>query len=160
MGDLAGGADQLAQHGGALDNVAVVLDVDRGRHGVDQVHDVGRAADFVELPPPLQLVANRHKIRRLAAFVQVENRLVDPAVLFLIKILRLEKRGDLDDRVGIDQGRAEHRLFRLGIGGNEAVTRGGGHRVKAAVHRIVSDLGVIKAKHGEDVFRLAVRLFN
>ena len=45
-GDLAAGIDQLTQQRGALDDSRVVLDVVRGRHGIDHVAQVRHAADL------------------------------------------------------------------------------------------------------------------
>ena len=119
--DLACGADELAQHRGPFHDVAVVLDVDGGRHGVDQVHHVGRAADLDQLPPPLQFVGDRDEVSRIAPLVQVDDGLVDPAVLFLVEVFSFEEGRDLDDGVGIDEQRSQHRLLGLGVGRHESL---------------------------------------
>ena len=119
--DLAGGPDELAQHRSPFHDMAIVLDVDGGRHGIDQVHHVGRAADLDQLPPPLQFVGDGDEVGRIAPFVQVNDGLVDPAVLFLVEVLSFEKRRDLDDGVGIDEQRSQHRLLGLGVGRHESL---------------------------------------
>ena len=48
-GDLAGGTDQAAQGGGALDNASIIFDMDRGGHTVDQGRDIGQPAYLLEL---------------------------------------------------------------------------------------------------------------
>ena len=86
-GDLPGRADQPAQGGRAFDDAGVVLDMD-GRGGVvDELGDVACPTDLLELIASLHFVTERDKIGRLAAFVQVEDGLVDPAVLFAVEIL-------------------------------------------------------------------------
>ena len=118
-GDLPGGADQPAEDGRALDDVGIVLDVDGRGDAVDQRRDVGRAAHLVQDVAPFQLVHQGDEVGRLALLVQVEDRLIDPAVLLPIKIVDLKKRGDLDDRIGIDEQGAKDGLlgFRIGRDG-------------------------------------------
>ena len=121
--DLPGRADQPPQGGGAFDDVAVVLDVDGGGDAADQRGDVGRAADLRQLIAPLQLVDQRDEIGGFAALVQIEDRLVDPAVLLSIEVVGLQEGGDLDDCVRVDQERAEDGLFGFRIGRDGFVGR-------------------------------------
>ena len=111
--DPPGGADQVAQHRLALDDAAVVLDVDRRRHGVHQAGQVGRAADRLQPIAPRQLVGQGDEVDRLALAVQAEHRLVDVGVLLAVEIGRPQEVGDLQDGVRIDEDRAEHALLGL-----------------------------------------------
>jgi hypothetical protein len=101
--------------------MGVVFYVDRGRYGVDEVQHVGGAADLSELVAPLELVGDCDEVGGLATLVEVKHGLVDPGVLLLVEILRLQEGRDLNDRVGIDEQGAEHRLFGLGVGRHEAI---------------------------------------
>ena len=64
---------------------------------------------------PFQLVDQGDEVGRLATLVQIEDRLIDPAVLLPIEVLRFQERGDLDHRIGIDEQRAEDGFLGLGI---------------------------------------------
>ena len=154
LGDLASRADELAQHGCPLHDVAVVLHVDGRRYGVDQIHHVGRAADLDQLPSPLQLVGDSDEVGRIAPLVQVNDGLVDPAVLFLVEVFSFEEGRDLDHGVGIDEQRSQHRLLSLRVGRHKSLAGHRGDVAKAVVHRY---LQVIREeKHGE-VVDLAVQ---
>ena len=123
--DLAGRADQVAEDRLALDDPPVVLDVHRGRHHVHQAGQVGGPTDRLEPIAPRQLVAQRHQVDRLALPVQAEHRLVDVGVLLPVEVGRMQEVGDLEDRLGVDQDRAEHAL--LGLDGlrRQAINHGG-----------------------------------
>ena len=54
-----------------------------------------------------------HDVDRLALVEQLEHRRVDRAVRRAIEVLRSQELGDLDDRVAVDQDRAENRLLGL-----------------------------------------------
>jgi len=86
-GDLPRDADQPAQGGGAFDDVGIVLDVNGRRDAVDQAGDVGRAPDLLQLVAAFQLVDQGHEIGGLAALLQVEHSLVDPAVFLAVEVI-------------------------------------------------------------------------
>ena len=109
--DPPGGGDQVAQHRLALDDAAVVLDVDRRRHRVHQAGQVGRPAHRLQPIAPRQLVAQGDEVDGLALAVQAEHRLVDVGVLLAIEVGRPQEVGDLQDSVRIDEDRAEHALL-------------------------------------------------
>ena len=90
-GDLSGRVDDLAHHGGALDDPGVVLDVYRGGHHLDEVGQVGRAADPLEALVQRQLVGDRDLVDRLAPVEQGEAGLVAPSVLLAVEVARLEE---------------------------------------------------------------------
>ena len=78
--DLGSRIDQAAEGGGALDDPAVVLDVDGSGDDVEERREIADAADIVERAAPLELVGEREEVGWLAAVVEVEDRLVDRAV--------------------------------------------------------------------------------
>ena len=86
--DLAGRADQVAQHRLALDDPAVVLDVHGGRHRVHEGRQVGRPADLLQPVAPGKLVAEGYQVDRLALAVQRQHRLVDVSVLLAVEVGR------------------------------------------------------------------------
>ena len=61
----------------------------------------------------LERLGDGHDVDRLAALEQVEHRRVDRAVGLPVEVLRAQELGDLDDRVPVDQDRAEHGLLGL-----------------------------------------------
>jgi hypothetical protein len=89
--------------------------VDRRRYGIDQAGDIGRAANLVELPPSLQLVADGEKIDRLPSLVEDQGRVIDPAMFLPVKVLVLEDSGHTDDRIWVNEKRTQNRLFRFEI---------------------------------------------
>ena len=112
-GDLARGADQVPQHGLALDDVAVVDGVDRGGRLVDEAGQVRRATDLLQRVVALQRLRDRDDVHRLAALIQLEDGLVDAAVRLAVEVLRAEEVRDLDHRVAVDQQGADNRLLCL-----------------------------------------------
>ena len=84
--DAACGGDQSSQDRSALHNVGVVLHVDGGRHGIDERGDVRGATHLVQLLTPSQLIAEGDEVNRLAAFVQVQRGLIDPAMLLAVEV--------------------------------------------------------------------------
>ena len=93
-GDLSARVYDLAHHGGALDDPGVVLDVHRSGHHLDEMGEVGRAADPLEPLVQRQLVGDRHLVDRLAPVEQGKAGLVAPAVLLAVEVARLEEGGD------------------------------------------------------------------
>ena len=112
-GDPAGGADQVAQDRLALDDPGVLLDVDGGRRLVRQARQVGAPADRLELVLALERLGDGDDVDRLATLEQVEDGGIDPPVRLPVEVRRPQELGDLDDRVAVDEDRAEHRLLGL-----------------------------------------------
>ncbi len=110
-GDLSGRVYDLAHHGGALDDPGVVLDVYRSGHHLDEVGEVGWAADPLEPLVQRQLVGDRHLVDRLAPVEQGKAGLVAPAVLLAVEVARLEERGDPRQGLAVDEDRSDERLF-------------------------------------------------
>ena len=99
-----------------LDDMRVMLDVGGSGNVIDQLGEIARAADRLQLPPTAKLVDQRHEIAGLVTLVQLDPRLVDRAMAFPMKIRGLEEGGDLADRFGIDQQGTQHRPLRFQIG--------------------------------------------
>ena len=62
---------------------------------------------------PLERLRDGDDVDRLAALEQLEDRGVDPAVRLAVEVGRPQELGDLDDRVAVDEDRAEHGLLGL-----------------------------------------------
>ena len=87
--------------------------MDRGRRLVRQARQVGAAADRLELVLALERLGDGDDVDRLAALEQVQDGGVDPRVRLTVEVGRPQELGDLDDRVAVDEDRAEHRLLGL-----------------------------------------------
>ena len=90
----------------------------------DEARQVGPAADRLELLAPLERLGDRDDVDRLAPLEQVEDRRVDRAVGLAVEVLGAQELGDLDDRVAVDEDRAEHRLLGLETLRRQAVDHG------------------------------------
>ena len=123
-GDLAGGGDQVAQDRLALDDPGVLDGVDGGRGLVRQARQVRSPADRLELVASFERLGDGDDVDRLALVEQLEHRGVDRPVRRPVEVLRAEELGDLDDRVAIDEDRAEDRLLGLGALGRQSIDQG------------------------------------
>ena len=85
--DLVGGPDEAAHDRGALDDAGIVLDVDGGGHGADEMGEVGRAADLFESLAENELLGDRHLVDGFAAVEQGKASLEAPAVLRYVEVL-------------------------------------------------------------------------
>jgi hypothetical protein len=74
---VGAGLDEAAQDGLLIDDLGVVAGAGCGRHGGHQRVHVGRAADALQLPEPLQLGSDGDCVNRLAATVEVDHDVVD-----------------------------------------------------------------------------------
>jgi hypothetical protein len=98
--------------------------VDRGRRRIREARQVGATADAVELVAPLERLGHRDDVDRLAALEQLEDGLEDLAVRLPVEVRGPQELGDLDDRVTVDEDRAEDRLLGLEALGRQAVDHG------------------------------------
>ena len=108
---LPAAADQVPQDRLALDDPRVLGRVDGRRRLVRQRAEVGAAADGLEVAVALERLRDGDDVDRLAPLGQVEHHRVDPGVGLPVEVLGLEEVGDLDDRVPVDEDRAEHGLL-------------------------------------------------
>ena len=137
-GDLAGRGDEVAQDRLAFDDPGVLHGVDGGRGLVRQARQVRAAADRLELLAPFERLGHGDDVDRLALVEQLEHGRVDGAVGRAVEVLGPEELGDLDDRVAIDQDRAEDGLLGLGALGRQSIDQGtpddGGMRDRLECH--------------------------
>ena len=124
-GDLAGRGDEVAQNGLALDDPGVLDGVDGGRGLVGQARQVRAAADGLELLGAFERLGHGDDVDRLALVKQLEHGRVDGAVGRAVEVLGAEELGDLDDRVTIDEDRAEDGLLGFRALGRQAIDQGG-----------------------------------
>jgi hypothetical protein len=115
LDDPGAGLDQPAQGGPLGDDLRVEPGVGGGRHRRDQRVQVGRAADAHELPGAGQLGRNRDRVGRLAAPVEVEDRVVDDLVGRPVEVAGPQHLDHVGDRVLGQQHAAEHRLLGLHV---------------------------------------------
>jgi hypothetical protein len=127
--DLARGADEVPQDRLALDDPGVLDGMDRGRRLVRQLRQVRPAADLLEVLAALEGLGDRDKVNGLAPLEELEHRAIDRAMGLPVEVLRLEEFGDLDDRLAVDQDRAEDGLLGLETVRRQAVD----HYVGASV---------------------------
>lgn len=118
--DVAGCADESAEHGFFLDDFGIVDDIGRRRDGVDERCQVAGAADPIESTLFFESVGDAQDVQRLAILIEFEHDLVDVVVGVFVEVSRLEEVGDLDDGVFVQHQRTEHRLLGLGIVGGYA----------------------------------------
>ncbi len=112
LGDLAGDADEPAQHRCVLHDLGVATRVGDGRRGVLQLEQRLRATDLVEETVAAQLVGNRDDVDRLAAGHQPTHRRVDVLVRRLVEVLNVHTQlGDLANHLARQQQRTEEALL-------------------------------------------------
>jgi len=109
--DGAGSSEHSPAQRGALDDAPVGLGVDGRGRVVDQVGDIGRAPDLLQPVLLAQFLHHRQVVNLLAALVQPGDGFPYPPVAHDEKIFALQERGDIVQRIGVDQDRAEHGLF-------------------------------------------------
>jgi hypothetical protein len=112
-GDAAGRSDQVPQDRLALHDPGVLDRMDGRRRGVGQAREVGATADRLELARPLESLRHGDDVDRLTSLEQLEDGLEDLAVRLPVEVRRPEELRHLDDRIAVDEDRAEHRLLRL-----------------------------------------------
>ena len=113
--DLAGHANEAAQHGLVPDDAGVVGDVGGAGHLVAEFGEEGRAADLGQLTARFQRVGQGDEVDGLAALGQGEHGLEDGAVRVAVEIGRGHDLDDAVQGVGVEQDAAEDRLFGLQV---------------------------------------------
>ena len=103
--------DQPAEDRLLANDLRVVLDVRRRRHGVDEEADVVLAARRLELAAPLQLVGERQRIDDAAALGDRHHRAEDPAMPLGVEHRVVDVFDRAEHRVLVDQHRRQHRLL-------------------------------------------------
>ena len=125
--DAGGGVDEAAVGGVALDDLGVELDAEAGGQAADDIGEVGLAADLFEAFAAGELVGDGDLVDRLVAVPEVDAGLVDPSVLLAEEVEGLEDRGDLEDRLWINQEGGDDGLFGLGVVRRQPFEEGTGH---------------------------------
>ena len=105
------GVDQPPQDRLLADDVGVVGGVGGDRHRRGDRVQVGGTADALELAAPLELVGDGHHVGRLAATVEVDDRVVDRLVAGPVEVGAPDHLGHVGDGVLGDHHRAQHRLL-------------------------------------------------
>ena len=123
-GDAGAGLDQAAQDRLVAHDLGVVAGVGRDRDVGRQGVEVGGATDAHQLAALLQLGGHRDRVGRLAAAVEVDDRVVDDLVGRAVVVDALDHVDDVGDRVLRQQHRAEHALLRRVVLRRRPVTRG------------------------------------
>jgi hypothetical protein len=107
--------DQTAKCGLLLDYPRVILDVRGARDTVGERRDVGRAADFVQLPRARQRVLERNEIDRVPPLAERHHLVEDAAVRVAEEVVCVDQLRGLVERLVVDQDCAEDRLFGVQI---------------------------------------------
>ncbi len=123
LDDAGAGLDEPAQHGALGDDLGVVAGVGRGGHRGDELVEVGLAADAAEVAALGQLVADGDGVGRLAAAVEVEDRVVDQLVRGTVEVGALELLDAVGDGVLGQEHAAEHGLLGADVLRREPVVR-------------------------------------
>ena len=110
--DLGAGVDQAAQDRLLAHDLGVVAGVGRDRHVGRQRVEVRRAADPLQLAAALELGGDGHHVDRLAAAVEVDDRVVDRLVRGPVEVDAAQHLGDVGDGVLGEQHRARARTAR------------------------------------------------
>ena len=122
LDDAGAGRDQPAQRRPVGDDLGVVAGVGRRRDQRDQRVQVGRAADAdAAVPTAGQLGGDGDGVGRLAAAVEVEDRVVDLLVGGAVEVAGPQHLDDVGDGVLGQHHRAEHGLLGLDGLGRRAV---------------------------------------
>jgi hypothetical protein len=111
LDDPGAGLDQLAEHRALADDPGVVAGVGRGGHRGDQGVQVRGAADPGDLPALGELARDGDRVGRVAASVQVQDRVVDDLVRRPVEVVGVQDLDDLGDGVGGQQHPADHALL-------------------------------------------------
>ena len=108
LDDAGAGLDELAQHGPLAHDPRVVAGVRGGGDRRDERVQVRGAADALDLAALGQLVGDGDGVGRLAAAVQVDDRVVHDLVRRAVEVGAADLLDDVGDRVLGDHHAAEH----------------------------------------------------
>ena len=86
--DARAGLDHSSQQMFFPDDVRVVRQVGRRRHGVLQRREVRESTDALQLVPVLEPLLDRHQINRLFVIVHLHEQVVDVPVAQIVKHFR------------------------------------------------------------------------
>ena len=103
--------DQPAENRFLAHDLRVILDVRRGRHGVDEKADVVLAARRVELTATTELLGERQRIDDTAALRDQHHRAENPPVTLGVKHRVVDVLDRAEHRFLVDQHRGNHRLL-------------------------------------------------
>src|SRR5579859_1917420 len=67
-------------------DVGIVLNIATGRHTVGESRNIAGSISLTQLATPLQIITERHVIRRSPRCTQLDDRLVDHAVCISVKV--------------------------------------------------------------------------
>ena len=123
LDDLGPGIDQPPQHCPLGHDLRVVARVGRGRHLGDQLVQVGLPADPGQVAALGQLVGDGDGVGRLAAAVQVKDRVIDQLVGRAVEVDPLEPLDAVGDRILGEQHAADDTLLRMHVLGRQPVAR-------------------------------------
>ena len=103
--------DEPAQQRLLRDDAGIEPGIGGRRHRRDQRVQIRCAADPSEQIPPVELRGDRHRIRRLTAAIEIQDRVVDALVVGPVEVRRPEPLEHVGDGVLAQQHPAEHGLF-------------------------------------------------
>ena len=103
--------DQPAKNRLLANDLRVILDVRRRRHGVDEEADVVLAARRIELAATAELFGERQRIDDAAALGDRHHRAEDPAMALGVEHRVVDVLDRAEHRVLVDQHRGQHRLL-------------------------------------------------
>ncbi len=113
--------DQPAQRGPLTHDPCVVAGVGRGRNRGDEGVQVRPATGAADLAALGQLGGHGHRVGRLAATVQISDRVIDQLVRRFVEVGGPQRLDDVGDRVLGEHHAAEHALFRGDVLGRGAL---------------------------------------
>ena len=132
--NLCAGVDQTSLHVLFTDNAGVVANVCRMRDRFQNLRQIGRAANVIQLIPPDQFFRQRDRIDPAdTRFIQLVNRCVDLLMRVAVKLVCLERFADLVKRLIHEQNAAEHTAFGVQILRRQAELIGFGFAVGARI---------------------------
>jgi hypothetical protein len=123
LDDAGAHVDQPPEGAGLLDDARVVAGVRGGRHARHQREQERRAADVGEHAAAAQVLGDGDRVDRVAARVQLQDRVEHRPVRRAVEVLAVQQLEDLGDRVLGQQHRAEDRLLGLDVVGRDPLVR-------------------------------------
>jgi hypothetical protein len=112
-GDVAADTDELAQHRVLAHDLRVGAHIGGARRLLDEARDVVETARGGELTEALEMLTDRYRVGRLAAFDERADYLEDQAVIGAIEVVDVDGVGDLIPGALVEHEAAEQRPFRF-----------------------------------------------